>query len=123
MFCSTDFIRNPDPNSFTHAISQDWSEFTEPTRFWRRKDLHELWDNFLKLEDNELKIHQFCVILASITIEIKEAKNTGVFSKGTDMFIGDVFANLQEQFEDVFVKDVNAGNIKVRLHVSIQTRK
>ena len=112
-----DHASNPDPNSFTHALSQAYSEFTESTsnRIWRRKDLHKLWDNFLKIEDNDLKKHEFCVILVNITVELKEAKGSGVFSKGTDLFIGEVFAKLEEQFEDVFVKDVNAGNIKVSL--------
>ena len=115
MLRNIDLIRNPDSNSFNHAISQDCPPFvlTPSNRIWRRKDLPKLWNNFLKLEDNELKMHEFCVILVNITIEIEEAKKSGVFSKGTDMFIGEVFANLQEQFEDVFIKDVNAGNIKV----------
>ena len=110
-----DHASSPDPNSFTHALSQAYSEFTESSskRIWRRNDLKKLWDNFLKIEDNDPKKHEFCVILVNITVELKESKRSGVFSKGTDMFIGEVFAKLQEQFEEVFVKDVNAGNIKV----------
>ena len=110
-----DLGSNPDPYSFTRAVSQAYSEFTETTsnRIWRRKDLHKLWDNFLKLEDNDLKKHEFCVILVNIALEVKEAKRCEIFSKGTDMFISEVFAKLEEQFEAVFVKDVNAGNIKV----------
>ena len=110
-----DFGSNPDPYSFTRAVSQAYSEFTETTsnRIWRRNDLKKLWDNFLEIEDNDLKKHEFCVILVNITVELKESKRSGVFSKGTDMFIGEVFAKLQEQFEDVFVNDVNARNIKV----------
>ena len=113
-----DFGSNPDPYSFTHAVSQAYSEFTESTsnRIWRRKDLHKLWDNFLKLEDNDLKKHEFCVILVNITVEMKETKRSGVFSRGTDLFIGEVFAKLEEQFQNVFVKEVNAGNIKVRIN-------
>ena len=110
-----DVCSNRDPYSFNNAVRQAYFEITESTsnRIWLRKDLPRVWDNFLKLEDNDLKKHEFCVILVNITIEIEEAKKSGVFSKGTDMFIGEVFAYLQVQFEDVFVKDVNAGNIKV----------
>ena len=115
MMRNIDLMQNPDLNSFNNAISLDNPRFVlaPSSRIWRRKDLPKLWDNFLKLEDNDLKKHEFCVILVNITIEIEEAKKSGVFSKGTDMFIGKVFAKLQEQFEDVFVKAVNAGNIKV----------
>ena len=115
-FVIEDFTSNPDPDSFTHAIAQACSEFTETTskKIWCRKDLRKLWYNFLQLEDNDLKKHEFCVILVNITIEIKEGKNSGVFSKGTDMFVFDVYSKLEAQFEDVFVKDVKPGNIKVR---------
>ena len=67
----------------------------------------------MKLEGNDLKKHEFCVILVNIAGEIKEASSSAVFSKGTDMFIGKVFAKLEEQFKAVFVKDVNAGSVKV----------
>ena len=53
------------------------------------------------------------MILVNIAGEIKEASSSAVFSKGTDMFIGKVFAKLEEQFKAVFVKDVNAGSVKV----------
>ena len=107
-----DVSSNPDPQSFYYALTQAYSS-SEGNKKWRRKDLRKLWTNFLKLEDNDLKKHEFCVILVNITIEVKEARKSEVYSKGIDSFINEVYAKLDEHFEELFVKDTNAGNIKV----------
>ena len=107
-----DVSSNPDPQSFYYALTQAYS--SSDNRKWRRKDLRKLWNNFLQLEDNDMKKHEFCMILVNITIEIKEARKSEVPSRRIDNFINEVYAKLDQHFEELFVKDKNAGNIKVR---------
>ena len=107
-----DVSSNPDPQSFYYALTQAYSS-SEGNKKWRRKDLRKLWTNFLQLEDKDMKKHEFCVILVNITIEVKEARKSEVYSKGIDSFINEVYAKLDKHFEELFVKDTNAGNIKV----------
>ena len=107
-----DVSSNPDPQSFYYALTQAYSS-SEGNKKWRRKDLRKLWKNFLQLDDNEMKKHEFCVILVNITIEIKEARKSEVFSKGIDNFITEGYAKLDSHFEELFVKNTNASNIKV----------
>ena len=101
-----DVSSNPDPQSFYYALTQAYSS-SEGNKKWRRKDLRKLWTNFLQLEDNDMKKHEFCVILVNITIEVKEARKSEVYSKGIDSFINEVYAKLDEHFEELFVKDTN----------------